>query len=645
MKSLILDKKSLALILILLFLTVLINHLIFSNQLNYGFRDMDWVMLYYYKILGNLSFAHFVSAYKLMGAYTYELYYVGFLEKIIGLNFTHLHQASQLFKVITGLSIYFLTFVVFKRKLLAILTSLIYTISYTHAGALFQLSTGGYFFASVFMTLFLITYYYSLLDKKVLRWVVASFLLVLTLILNTERMYPLIPGVVLVELLLIVFNKFKKDTLNISLRRTLIILLPLIIFSSIYIISSKFNILNLGYSPNQFFIGIGMRINSVLNGNWQLLLYPFASLGSMFLHGEYWKSIGIINISSFYAYIISLIFGPVLKLGIISFIILYFISKKPFRLTLTISSALFLFGIVIYASFANWMYLNSQVRIHFDPNFTTVPALFGFFILFLSLISFFEWRNSKKGDLLPLIIGSTFTMTFILLTWVASDLQLLFLGPQRYLSIPSMGTSLFIAGLILLIFNRLREIKSTRSFAWGVFLFLIPLLLINYSVAQEFFNYELIFAGMKGEEQTIMKNSFRDLTPNISKKERSLFYFDETADKDNGYFDESTVLAGFEFWTKFNARGQLEDFPELGMIRTNIGQCFDRTHQGCLQTLAEGLTVQNGEKGFLYKDVIRGQKEPHFYKLSNFYAFRFKNKQLFDIREEVLEELNGDFLH
>lgn len=635
-------KKELLIIAFLILALFIFNSLIFGEQLSYGFRDMDWVMLYYYKTLGSLSFDHFVSAYKLMGAYTYELYYVGFLEKIIGLNFTHLHQASHLFKIIAGLGVYFLTFAVFKRKLLAILTSLIYTISYTHAGALFQLSTGGYFFASIFMTLFLITYYYSLLDKRVLRWVIASFLLVLTLILNTERMYPLIPGIVLVELLFIVFNKFKKDILNISLRRTLIILLPLIIFSFIYIVSSKVNILSLGYAPNQFFIGIGMRIDSVLNGNWQLLLYPFASLGSMFLHGEYWKSIGIINVSSIYAYIMSLIFGPVLKLGIVSFIILYFISKKPFRLTFVISTLLFLFGIVIYTSFVNWIHLNPQVRIHFDLNLTTVPALFGLFIILLSVISFFEWRNSKKGDLLPLIIGPIFTMIFILLIWIASDLQLLFIGPQRYLSIPSIGISLFISGLILLIFNRLRQIKFTHSFAWVIFLLLIPLVIINYSVAHEFFNYELIYAGMRGEEQTLMKNSFRDLTPNISKKEGSLFYFDETADKDNGYFDESTVLAGFEFWTKFNRYGDIDNFPDPGMLRTNV-QCLEHTHASCIKMLRAGLTFKDGEEGVLYKDEIRGQTEPRFYKLSNIYAFRFKNKQLFDIRKEVLEELKTVF--
>lgn len=623
---------------LLILLLFILNKIFFGLQLNYGFRDVDWQMLYYYKIFGNLSFAHLFSAYKLMGAYTYELYYVGFLEKIFGLDFTLLHQVTQLFKVLTGLGIYFLVAAMFRNKLLALLSSIIYTVSYTHAGVMFMLSTGGYFFASIFMTFFLITYYYSLQTKNIFIWTISSFLLVLTLILNTERMYPLILCIILVELLLVSVNKFKKDILNISLKRTSIILLPIIIFSAIYMISSKANVTSEGFSPNQFFIGVDMRINSVLNGNWQLLLYPFASLGSMFMHGEYWKLLGVINVANFYSYSWSLLLGPVLKLGVLCFFILYFISRKPFRLTFIVSSSLFLFGIAIYIAFVNWKYLNPQVRIHFDPNLTTVPAILGFFILLLSAIAFSEWRKSKNEELLPLIIGSVFTVMFILLTWVASDLQLLFLGPQRYLSIPSMGTSLFISGLIVLIFNRLRQRKSTRSFAWIIFLLLVPLFLVNYSVIQEFFNYELNYAGMRGEEQTIMKNSFKDLTPNISKKDKSLFYFDETADKENGYFDESTVMAGFEFWTKFNRNGEIDEFPYPGMLRTNV-QCLEHTHLSCIKMLKAGLTLQGGEEGVLYKDEIRGQSEPRFYKLSNFYAFRFINKKLIDVKEEVLNEL------
>lgn len=642
MKSLILDKKNVLSSVLLVLVTLVINNLIFSNQLNYGFRDVDWVMLYYFNFFDNLSLNHLLEAANFFGVYTYELYYVGFLEKFLGLNFVHLHQATQLFKIITAICLYILVLKIFKRKLLAILSSLMYTISYTHAGALFMLATGGYFLATIFMNLFLVAYYYAIVESKTLKWeIVTSFLLVLTLILNTERMYPLIPLVVLVEFFFLAFNKFKREQFVMFLRRTFFIFLPLIIFTLIYFFGFRSSTLNIGFKPDQFFIGIGMRTSSILNGNLQLLIYPFASLGSIFLYGDYWKFLGQVNVSSLSQYISFLIFGPILKLGIGTFFLFSFIYKRPFKLTSIIMAATFIFGLLIYTLFINWQNINSSMRIHFDLNLITIPAIFGFYIFILNCIFFISWFKNKDIKFFPLIAGLSFAILFIILTWIASDIQLLFMGPQRYLSIPSIGTSLFISGILVTIFDKLRKINVTKQFAWIIFLVLIPLMFINYQVANNFFNYELDYAGMRGKDQTKMKAKFRTLITDISRQDRSLFYFDETADKDNGYFNESTILAGFEFWTKFNARGEFEDFPGPGMLRTNI-QCPEHTHENCIQILKEGLTKQNGVWGILYKDSIREELGQRFFKLSNFYAMRFVNKDIVDIKEEVIKELKKD---
>lgn len=632
-------KNNILLLFFLIASVYILQSIIFADQLKYGFRDVDWQVLYYYKIFGKLSFNHLVSAYKLMGAYTYELYYVGLLEKILGLDFTLLHQASQLFKIITAISFYFIMAKIFKRKLLAFLSSIIYTISYTHAGPLFMLSTGGYFFATIFMCMFLLAYYYSLFSKNLLKYIFASILLMVTLVLNTERMYPLISLVILVEVAFVLLNKLKKELIIDSLIRTSLIFLPIIVFAIFYLTWFKNSIVSTGFAPGHFFIMIENRVDSVISGNLQLLLYPFASLGSIFLHGEFWKYFGQVNIQNFSSYTLSLIFGPLLKLSLGTFLLFFLIFKKPLRLTLVVLFPLFIFGLIIYAVFINWQKISPQFRIHFDPNLITLPALFGFYILLLNVVFFVKLIKEGDKRLIPPLLGFLFTALFIFLTWIASDVQLIFMGTQRYLSIPAFGTSLFISALFLIIFERLQVIRFTKPFAWVIFLFLIPLIFVNYQVANNFFNYELNYAGMKGEDQIRMKDSFRSLVPVIDKKERSLFYFDETADRDNGYFDESTIMAGFEYWIRVNADGTLNNFPEPGMMRTNV-QCPEHTHVSCMEMLKEGLTLNNGEEGILYKDPIRGQTEPRFYKLSNFYAFRFINKQLIDIRKDVLREVS-----
>lgn len=638
------NRKNLSIVLLLIVSTVFLNNIIFSQQLNYGFRDQDWVMLYYFKNAGNLSLNHLFESIRVEGIYIYEIYYVGFLEQFIGLNYAHLHFATQVFKMITAIFLYLLILKVFKKRTLAFFTSLIYTVSYTHAGVLFQLATGGYFVATIFMCLFLLTYFYAFTSKEIIKnSILSSVLLVITLILNPERMYPLIIFVLFLESCVIIAKRSNKKSMTLSLRRILIIISPLIIFYLTYLFFLK-SIFVTGRSPGQFFIGLNLRIEAVMQGNWQLLLYPFTSLGSIFLHGEFWKLLGELNFQSFSKYTTSLLFGPILKLGIISFFLFSICFGKGIKLTTTVILLVFLFGLMIYFLFIHWQGVDPSVSIHFDPNFLTMPTIFGFYIFIFILTLFIEWIRNNDVRLVPPILGIFFAMLFIFFTWLPSDIQLTFVGTQRYLSIPAIGTSLFLAGILILVYGKLREIKFTKQLAWICFLTLIPLIVINYQIANNFFSDELKSAGLRATDQVRMQNKLRSMIRNISFQDGSLFYFDETTDKDNGYFDESTILAGFESWIRMNNDGTLNNFPEPGIIRTNA-RCPERTHKNCIDILKKGLSEVNGVKGIWYKDEARGQTKPRFYKLSNLYAYRFINKDFVDIRQEVLTDLNVGSLH
>lgn len=630
--------RNLLAIFFLLLVTIVLDWFFFSKQLHYGFRDVDWQVLYFFKLFGNISSHHLWGEIKELGVYASESYYVGVLEQFIGINFVKLHLVTHVFKILSAIAIYFLIMLVFKRKLLAFITSIIYTISYTHAGAFFQLASGAYFLTTIFMVLFLTTYYYSISGRNILKWSTATgILLVITFLLKPERMYPLVALVLSIELVIVAFSKFKKDILIISSKRTMLILLPFVILSLFYYALLKY--FPLGLSPNQFSIVANLRFESIMKGNFQLFLYPFASFGSIFLFEGYWKWLGQLNFQNFFDFLSSLIIGPILRLGIFTFILLAFIYKKPLRLTLLVTALVFVFSVIIYVLNINWQNIPPAARIHFDPNLIGIPAIFGSYIFILGCIVCFRWIKNHDVTFAPLALGLYFAFLFILLTWIPSDLQLVFMGPQRYLSIPSIGTSLFIAGLLVIIYDRIKTVRAIKDFAPVIFLLLIPLIMINYQVASKFFDYELTYAGLRGNEQTRMKNQFRQLVGKISQEEKSLFYFDETMDKENGYFDEGTVMAGFEYWTRVNMDGTLNHFPDPGMMRTNV-QCPQHTHQNCIDILKAGLTMVDGERGIWYQDPIRVKLGQRFFKLSNFYAVRFINKQLIDIRAEVLRELN-----
>ncbi len=626
MKNL-LKKENLLTAILLLFLIVILNGLVFSNQLNYGFRDVDWQVLYYFKSFGKLSLNHLIPEIKVLGVYIPESYYVGLLEKWIGLNFSQLHLFTHLLKVISAISLYVLILRVFKRKRLAFLTSLIYTVSYTHAGVLFQLSSGGYFLAIIFMNLFLMTYYNCFVDKRK-RWlIISSVLLPMTLILKPERMYPLILFLIIIELFMLFSGRFRKGRLA--------IFIPLIIMYPFYSLLFTKGV-PAGFAPGQFAVGLGIKVKSILNGNPHLLSEPFASLGSIFLYGDYRKLLGQLNFSSLTAYLLSLVFGPVSRLGLVTFVIFSSVNGKVLRPVLFTLLAMLAFGMALYALNINWQNIPPSLRIHFDTDLIAIPAMFGFYFFFLAILFLWRYLKSSNQNLIIPIIGITFASLFILMTWASSDIQLIFMGPQRYLSIPSIGVSLFMAWVILTIYEGLKKGKA-RQFAWVIFLLLGLIIFVNYNVANNFFNDELNFAGVRATDQNRMKDDFRSLLGEINTQDRSLFYFDETQDTDNAYFDEGAVLAGFEYWLKFNKDGTLNNMPTPGMMRSTR-QCPEHTHLNCIKVLAKGLGMENGEKGIWYQDPLRGNV-PFFYKLNNFHAYRFDNKKIIDIRQEVLREL------
>lgn len=634
-------KQKVLLIAVLAGIVWILQSIVLKLNLQYGFRDGDWYIIRAYTSLTPPSIDHLISGFKLHGVYAYQIYYVGFLTEIFGLDFKSLYLANHFFKFLASFMVFFMILVITRKKITAFLSFLIYSIAYPVSGALFMFLTGAYFIAIICLNFFFISYW-VILNQDVVkyRWILlSSILFISTILLNPERMFPLVPLVLIIELLWVIRSKWTKLGLKLSLVRVLVFMLPLVVFYVAYSLWLKSQV-NAAYFTPQFIMQVGMRSQSIIMGNWQLLLYPFASFGSLFLYGDFWKFFGNFDTSSFMNFISYFIFRPLAIFFIPTFFIMCLISKKPLKSILITLVPVFVFGFVIFIMTKNWSNIDPTIRIHFDPSFVGIPALFGFYILSLSFSLFLIWlKTDNKQNLLALIFtGSFASFLFVCFTWIGSDVQLLFMGPQRYLTAPAIGSSLFLAGLITLIYSQLKKNKLTEKLTWVSLFLIIPIILINVQVNKEFFDYELNVVGMDGVEQTRIKNKFWFLAPSISTTEASLFYFDETKDNQNGYFDESTIMAGFEDWIQFDLGKLLVvNRPNPGMMRTNI-QCPEHTHENCMKILKEGFVIINGEKGIWYKDIIRSN-HARFYKLSNFYALRFINKDLVDIRVEVLREI------
>lgn len=610
--------------LILIPTVVFLQYIFLKNHLRYGFADVDWMFLLGFKELAALfdsPAANIIESWKRGGVYTYQYYYIGLIENFFGLNYLAFQTVTLIFKIISTLSIYPLIYLVTKNKLTSFLATILYAISYSSVGVMYTVVTSGLFVAIPVMSLFFIWYYHLLTQEKnsFAGIITGTLLFFATILLATERMYPLVPTVVLIELFWWYKNGYNKIYLFKGLKR----LSPFLFLFLAYFF----------YSPTTFTLLSGnteVTYNKLLVGNWQVILSPVISLGSLFLPKDYWIFFGVPKIENISSYVIYLLTGPMVIFFFLSIIMSFFISSKQIKLIRDILLFTFMAGVAVYILATHYLNIAESMRMNFDLSYI-VPALIGGYVLSLTLVLFNEWNAlGKRNSLLICMVGAiAIAFVFILTTWIPADYVLVFAGVHRYLTIPAIGSSIFLAGLISIFFNKLRSSKATRPFAFTIFLILIPIFIMNGKIIGNHMKYELEFTGTEATEHIRMKSKLWSYLNNFSKSDPSIFYFDESQDYVNGYFDETTIMAGFNFWMRFRESEIVSNKLTPVLLRSNL--ICKEPRSMCLDAVKSRITSKDGVKGIVYGEV--------FYQPENFYAFRFINRDIVDIRAEVIKAI------
>lgn len=607
--------------LILVPVVILLQSFILKPHLRYAFADVDWKILLEFKETYMLPLSpvdHFLKLWNQMGIYAYQAYYIGLIEKFFGIDYKNFQIITHIFKIIATISIFPVILFVTRSKMAAILTTLIYAVSYSAVGVMYTVSTSGLFVAIPFMSLFFIWYWRLMNKGKNYIWeiFIAMILFLITLILATDRMYPLIPTLILIEFFWWFKNNFsQKILLGITKRLTVFV----IVFAVMFLINKA------DYAG---FFGGNTRdtYNRFILGDWQVLIKPLTSFGSLFFPREYWKFFGSPNIDSLSSYSGFIINGPLFFF--VSFAVLFaiFFSSRKGRFILITLTVTFLFSILIYMLTTHESRVSEAIKSQFDIA-TIIPALIGSFIISITVALFKEWLDGgKKNNLIISMVGGVvISMVFIILTWLAADHILVFTGVHRYLAIPAIGSSLFIAGVITVVFKKLYTSKL-KLVSYLVLLLIIPLFMFNANIIGEYFKYELEYAGTDAAGHVRMKNKLWSYLTHFSNTEPSIFYFDESQDHDNNYFDETTVLAGFNFWMRFRGSDIVDSKLTPALLRSNL-ICSEQ-RSTCLSTVKELVKEKDGVRGILYGTI--------FYKPENFYAFRFINRDIVDIKPEVV---------
>lgn len=613
-----------AIFLILVLIVVILQYFILAPHLKYGFADIDWAYLLNFKQLSSLyhdPFSHLLNAWRGSGVYMYQVYYIGLIEHFFGFDYRNFNITTHVFKTIAAISIYPLVLLITKRKMTAFLASVFFAVTYPSVGAMFMVITSGLYVAIIGMSIFLCWYAFIVKSNRdsLLDILVATALFVIALVLTTERMYPLIAVVVIIELFWWYRNGFSRIILKNLLRR----LAPLLILI-ILVLLLKPSVVTI------FFGNTPVILSKIADGNWQMLMNPFISLGSLFVDKDHWVIFGALPNLDPVSYFSFLTQRPLVIFSLITIFFAAFVSKNPVRFSILTLSMTAFFSVMAYVAVSHRLDIPVDKRLHYDIS-VLVPTLIGGYVLSFCVALFKEWLFTSKRNVLIIttVGGVVMAFVFIIITWILADWILIFYSIHRYLVVPAIGSSISIAGIATLVFDKLHRSQDTRYLSWTIFLFVPFFIVYNAGVVSNYFNYELNIVGMDAQQHIRMKSKLWSYLNNFSKSEPSVVYFDESVDYKNGYFDETTVMAGFNYWMRFRGNDIVEAKLTPAILRSNL--ICQEVRSMCLDKVKGYVTIQNGVKGLLYGGV--------FYKGEDFYAFRFVNKDIVNIRTEVVKSI------
>lgn len=588
-----------------------------------GLTPEDREFILRFKTFGPNPLTKIFEVWSQFGAYyTIPIYYIGIVESFTGFNYHLIQFVSVFFKTLATISIFPLILIVLKNKLLAFLTSILFAISYTTTGALETGVEPSEYLGFLMMNIFLITYYY--LNTKYLlqlRWLIlTALLLFIAVIASVMRVYPVLALIPAVEIFLWILNR-SKYKFKYILIKLIVLYLPFLILKYYYpaSISGHF--------------ALPTILAKIYQGNWHLLLTPFQGLGFMIPVGKYYNKLGILDLSNFNSYFGFILGGPSVMFGIISLIISWISIRNWLSLFLRIFTLNFALELLSYYLIQYRIFVPFEFRLNYD-HLKLYPVLFGLFILSLALNYFIVWYNyGKKNNLyLVLWVGPFIGLFFITLTYFFAGANLSFGGAQdHYLLIPTLGISLFIAGVLQLIIKRLSG--SRLRLVVGILLITTIILFLyglNKEMIYNYFNNANI-NGRSATGQQQIQSKIKQRLKDLDYLKPIIVYFDTSDITGNGPFYSEGLLTPFPFFMHLDGEK---------LINGCIGVIYEDQKKVELRKMVKKINNQ-----LLLKHpaiCVNGYSmstNDISIKLEDLYAYKIKNNDFIDIKEQVIDEL------
>lgn len=609
--------------LILLVSIIILQYYLLHDSLTLGFKPDDWILYFSYKLLGPEPLSKISSVWSERGIYTtYQVYYMGILDSLFGLNYYLFHWFNLILKILATLSLYPLVQVLFTRKLLSFLAVLLFSIAPSAVGPLEFVVKGSDYVAIIWMNLFLMVYYLIIINRlDGLKYHFLLFLLfLLSLTFSPIRIFPLIVIPPMVEMYLIL-KHFDWATIKKSFTRLLFLywsFIALILYSPVSV---------LGYARGPFGV-----IDAILKGNWFYVLAPLSGIGYTSITNDFWGEIfGSIRTDTFQNYLHFILGGPLVICGILTATVVWSKISRGKLLFFILTTLLnFVFQVLIFFVASHHLKVSTFPKAYYDPS-NLYSVIFGGYILILGFMIFLNWLKWGRSDrvLAAIWIGSAILLIFVFLTWAFAPLGTGFSGTSYYLVVASIGYSIILAAFLVSLYDKINS-SRVKLLAFLTFLILIPIFAMSsHMIRERFSSFNTDGRGAAG--QIMMQEEARRVLKDYKEGGSILVYFD-TSDITNGPFYSEGFLSPFPAFMHFR---------ENKIVDGCIGIIYEDSKMIELRKL---VNVQNGIRGFDHPAVcVSGGKsvvKNIFFTTENFYAFRIKDKKLIDIKGSVLNRLN-----
>lgn len=637
-------KRNIIILSALLILVIYLQYLLLQPVLSLGFSHEDWFMLDYFRALGSDPLFKIPYVLKTLGPHYIQEYWVGMLVNMFGLhNLLSLREFNISLKVIETLMVYPVVLLIFKRKLLAFLSTLIYAIHYSTTGALEDIISGPDYLVGLFLLFFLAIYYHLIKNGILnLKWLSLLFLsFTATIFFQPVRAFPIFIFPFLIEIILFFYDHSKFSLRNSFFR--LLTLSPVYILILIFVVSRE------AFQGFGSSVGAPRILTYLSRGDWYFVLHPISSLSNLFLPFDFLPKVFgtmVFNpdnlLSDYLLFVIRktfIIFGP------LTYLFSFFIKPASFkRWKFILVILVFNFILDIIAFFIYNQRYNTFPNYQDPGEITTMSSvIFGIFILVLNFWAIFGWwKGGRKNNLLwAFWSGLSFSFIFLFLTNLMAEEIFAAKTIHRYLLTASLGASLGFAGILILFYDKIASPISNFSRIFTGFLIFLVLVAFYKMSSQQISNFfsELSDNGRSIQAQDMMHQKFSEKFSKYSydNKKPLFFFFDATEEPDrNKLLFEDSFSSNFIYWIHLES-------PEL------MNGCM-QNYVGTVDSLKEFVKVENGRKGIDYKAYCINPKDgthndivQTFFTPENFYSFKVKNLEFIDNRDEALKELGLDY--